>query len=276
MKIGGTSLLGLLVFYITVGTAAQGAGALRETPAITCFQGMSEKVLLRSTDRLPHARGEARVEHKGGTTEIEITLDDMKPALLFGGDYNTYVLWVVSPGGRVENGGELALDGDRSRLSVTADATKIALLVTAEPHYLVRTPSAFVVLESSAETPGSTLQYAVIEGFYNFERDTLDGTKEASRKVHTEIQQAFTAVRLAQRANAHNLVPLEFAEADRALDETLNLSRQGITQTEIAVQARDTIRLAVAAQDLAENRAFQEARVHTEGSGGGDSRTGRR
>jgi hypothetical protein len=275
MKIGGTSLLGLLVAYMTVGTVAQGAGALRETSAITCFQGRSEKVPLRSTDRLPHASGEARVELKGGTTEIEITLDDMRPALLFGGDYNTYVLWVVSPGGRVENAGELMLDGDRSRLSATTDACSMALIVTAEPHYLVREPSAFVVLESSVKS-GSPFQYAVIEGVYNFERDTLDNTKAANGKVYTEVQQAFTAVRLAQRANADTLSPQEFADADRALDETLNLSQLGIKQIEIAVQARDTIRLAVAAQRLAEQRAFQLARVDMEGSGGGNRQTERR
>jgi hypothetical protein len=237
---------------------------------------MSEKVPLRSTDRLPRASGEARVEREGGTTNIEITLDDMKPALLFGGDYNTYVLWVVSPGGRVENLGELVLDGDESRLSAATDLARMALLVTAEPHYLVRAPSAFVVLESTAGACDETFRYPVIEGVYNFERTTLDDRKEASGRVHTEIRQALTAVRLAQRANAPNLAPQEFSDAERALDETLNLSRQGMNRTEVAVQARDTIRLAVASQRLAENRAFQEARVQMEGSGGGRSQTGRR
>jgi hypothetical protein len=276
MKFGGTSLLGLLVVYITVGNAAQAAGGLRETSAITCLQGMSEKVPLRSTDRLPRASGEAKVECEGGTTRIEITLDDLKPAWLFGGDYNTYVLWVVSPGGQAENLGELALDGDRSRRSAATDLTRMALLVSAEPHYLVRAPSAFVVLESTAGARAESFQYPTVEGVYNFERTTLDDAKGASGRVHTEIRQAFTAVRLAQRANAQNLAPQEFAEAERALDETLTLSRQGMSRTEVAVQARDAIRLAVASQRLAENRAFQEARVQTEGSGGGKSETERR
>jgi hypothetical protein len=261
IKIGGISLLGLLAFHITSGTAAATVDAMREASAITCRQGVSERVPLRSTDRLPRASGEARVERQGGTTNIEVTLDRMKPALLFGGDYNTYVLWVVSPSGQMENLGELPLVGERSQLRATTAATSLALLVTAEPHYLVRAPSAFIVLESKSPPEATTIPFPVIEGVYNFERATLEGVKSARGKVDTELHQAFTSFRLAQRANAHKLAPREFADAERALDETLSLSRVGMNRIEISAQARETVRLAVASQRLAEDRAFQQARV---------------
>jgi hypothetical protein len=272
MKFCGTALLGFLVCYITVGNAAAGADATREASAITCFQGMSEKVPFRSTDRLPRASGEAKVERRGGTTDIEIRLDEMKPASLFGGDYNTYVLWVVSPSGRAENLGELALEGDRSTLHAVTDATTMAILVTAEPHYLVRAPSAFVVLESKGKSDArtSTIEYPVLQGIYNFERSTLNDVKKATGTVHTSARQAFSAVRLARRAGAANVAMREFADAERALDETFSLLKRGINRSEIDAQARETVRLAVAAQRLAEDHAFQDARVRTEGSGGGN------
>ena len=120
------------------------------------LKGKSARIPLRSTDRLPGASGSARLERKGGTTEIEVELDSMKPASLFGGDYNTYVLWVVPPAGA---GGESRGNrvGRRSRRGVKRRHPRrsLRILVTAEPHYLVRDPSAFVVF---ANRPAATAE----------------------------------------------------------------------------------------------------------------------
>src|SRR5438067_807167 len=152
--------------------------AEREGSVITCTQ-VSEKISLRSTDRAPEASGAARVERRGGTTEIEVELESMKPASLFGGDYNTYVLWVVSPSGAAENAGEIALDGNRGKLQASTFAAAFAIIVTAEPHYLVSIPSAFVVLENKPDPNGEEIRYPVLEGLYNFGRSNLSDTKDA-------------------------------------------------------------------------------------------------
>jgi hypothetical protein len=246
--------------------------AVHQVSAITWAEGAGRRVRMRSTERLPEASGNARVERWGGTTEVEIELDSMKPALLFGGDYNTYVLWVVPPGGKVENLGEVPLDGNRARVQASTGAPAFAILITAEPHYLVSAPSAFVVLENDAGPQGRTIEQPLIKGVYNFHRSTLDQVRESKGKVHTEVKQAFTAVRLAQRSGAATFAAEELAEAQHALDETLTLWRGRRDRTEIAVQARETVRLAVAAQRLAEERALQGTRIEAEGSGGGKAR----
>src|SRR5437016_5012346 len=147
MKVGRTVSVGFLVsFLLASGMTVLCRDGARETSAISVHSGGTERIHLRSTDRLPDAAGEARVERKGGMTEIEIDLDSLKPASLFGGDYNTYVLWIVPPRGPAENAGEFQIDGDRSSLHTATEASAFALLVTAEPHYLVTTPSPFVVL----------------------------------------------------------------------------------------------------------------------------------
>jgi hypothetical protein len=209
------------------------------------------------------------VERQGGTTEVEVELDSIKPASLFGGDYNTYVLWVVPPAGQAENLGEFVLDGSRSTLRARTTATSFAILVTAEPHFLVSAPSAFVVLETPSKAEGRTVGLPLIEGVYNFDRSTLANVKEARGPVHSDVRQAFTAVRLAQRAGATHLASEELAQAQRALNETFDLLHQRKDRTEIAAQARKTIRLAVAAQRLAQDRAFLGTRGDEEGSGGG-------
>src|SRR6516225_2086999 len=114
MQIGRAVLLSALAVLIVGPTLIAGPRALREVSAVTLTEGSSQKILLRSTERLPEASGVARVERMGGTTVIEVEVDSMRPASLFGGDYNTFVLWVVPPGGRAENMGEFTLNGGQA------------------------------------------------------------------------------------------------------------------------------------------------------------------
>jgi len=272
MRIGWAVLFSvfLVQFYNPTGVAK--ADSLLQLSTINCT-GASVRIALRSTDRLPEASGAARVERKGGTTEIDVKLESMKPASLFGGDYNTYVLWVVPPGGPAENLGEFTLDGSEAALRASTPAAEFGILVTAEPHYLVRSPSAFVVLENEPNANGRTVGQELLEGVYNFTRSTLDDAKEAKGQVHSEVKQAFTAVRLARRAGAARLAGAEFARAQGALQETLALWQARKPRPEIAAQARETVRLAVTARRLAEEGALQGTRNETEGSGGGNGET---
>jgi hypothetical protein len=276
MKLCRQLLLAVLTWHLGLLEGISRPNAVRHGSAVLCVQGTHKRISLRSTERLPGASGTVQVERKGGTTEIEAEIDSMKPASLFGGDYNTYVLWVVPPAGPAENLGEVTLDGNQGRLRASTSLASFAVLVTAEPHFLVSTPSGFVVLENKPFSERPDVHYTVVEGVYNFKRNRLDDVKEARGPVHTDVRQAFTAVRLAQRAGAQDFAVPEFMEAERALDRTLALWRQRADHAEIAAQARETVRLAVAAQRLAGDRAFQGSRIGTEGSGGGNDQTGRR
>jgi hypothetical protein len=116
---------------------------------------------MHSTDRLPEASGTIQVECRGGTTLLDVEVDSMKPASLFGGDYNTHVLWVVPPRGAAENLWTIQRMGSRGRVRVSAKASEFAALVTAEPHFLVSTPSSFVVLENRPDAHATVFRYAV-------------------------------------------------------------------------------------------------------------------
>jgi hypothetical protein len=269
MQIGRVVLFSTLAFQLTNGIALAESNALQQLTAIDLPDGVHQKISLRSTDRLPEASGAVIVERRGGTTGIDIYLQSMKPASLFGGDYNTYVLWLVPPRGPAQNAGEVFLDGENGSIQASVSLSEFAILITAEPHYLVDVPSSFVVLQNGPDADGRVIQQPLMQSHYNFNRSTLQGAKEARGKVDTDVRQAFIAVRLALRAGAASFASKEYADAQHALEETLALWRQRSSAADFVVQARNTVRIAAAAQRLAENRALQESLSGLEGSGGG-------
>src|SRR5580704_12287458 len=101
----------------------------------------STHVDFRGTELMPAARGEAKVASQMGSTKIETSLEHMSPPAQYGPEYMTYVLWGITPEGRAVNLGEVALDGDHSKLLSTTELQTFELIVTAEPYFAVTQPS---------------------------------------------------------------------------------------------------------------------------------------
>ena len=140
MQIGRAVVLALLLQFVP-DTAFPRADKPYQLSLVAYDQGSSIRISLRSTDRLPEASGTVRVERQGGRTEVEVELDSIKPASLFGGDYNTYILWVASRDCQVENIGEFELNGTHGSVHASTNLETFAILVTAEPHFLVEAKS---------------------------------------------------------------------------------------------------------------------------------------
>jgi outer membrane protein OmpA-like peptidoglycan-associated protein len=240
---------------------------VREIMALTYPEGPTLSVKFQGTSRLPLASGEAKIERKMGMTEIEIELDELKPASGFGGDYNTYVLWIVSPEGHVDNVGEFILQGNRSKLNVSTPLETFGMFVSAEPHFLVSLPSRFVVLENSRPTVDvplkvSELRYRGHEGVYRFESESLTGMREAKGEQRTDIESARTAVALAERAGAARFAREELDKARAALETAELRHEQGTSGNDEMLLAHEVIRLATEAEKLALERAFDSALSH--------------
>src|SRR5262245_9988018 len=174
----------------------------------------SMPIKCHGTERLPKATGEAVFEQHGDATRFHAELNEMKPATLFGGDFNTYVVWAVASPSVVENIGECVLVGSRCTVEGVAKQGVVSMFVTAEPHFLVSTPSRFVVLEPQTTT---STRYEGRRLTYNYERDSLANAKEARGTVDNALGQAVTAVRLARRAGAAERAPEAFASARQRL-----------------------------------------------------------
>ena len=103
-------------------------------------------------DRAPAATMVAEVRHREGQAEVTIRYREMKPAILFGGDVTSYVLWAVSRDGSVENLGELWVRDDAEVVEYSSGQKSFAMMVTAEAHPLVSLPSSLVMFRSLATT----------------------------------------------------------------------------------------------------------------------------
>ena len=110
-------------FFVFAGLAAAQSqpGTAQETPASEVVTksttaigyvvgGGSTGVKFKSTELMPGATGEAKVEAKKGYTEIEVEFKGLAKPGKFGTEFLTYVLWAVSPDGRTSNLGEILID----------------------------------------------------------------------------------------------------------------------------------------------------------------------
>jgi outer membrane protein OmpA-like peptidoglycan-associated protein len=178
---------------------------------------------------MPAARGEATVNSKQGRIEIDARMEHLSPAMQFGPEYLTYVLWAVTPEGRPKNLGEVLLNGGTSKLEVTTDLQTFGLIVTAEPYFAVTQPSDVVVMENVVrkDTQGTYEnidakyellqrgQYAVNANRAELKPMILD------KKTPLELYEARNAVRIAR-----------WTGADRYAADTLHKAEVGLYNAE--------------------------------------------
>jgi outer membrane protein OmpA-like peptidoglycan-associated protein len=235
---------------------------------------------------MPTANGEARVNSKRGSIEIEAEFGGLQRPTTFGNEYLTYVLWAISPEGRAVNLGEVLVGGnERSKLHVTTDLQAFALIVTAEPYYAVRQPSNVVVLENliREDTKGTSeavnAKYELMErgGYiptgYKFDPVVLNA------KLPLEFFEARNALRIAQSEGAEQYAPDSYQHAvqlmnnadgyaiDKHMDRKplIAVSREAVQTAEdaraIAVKKEDEMRLANERQNSADAQAQTQAQA---------------
>ncbi len=246
----------------------------------------SSKLDFTGTTLMPTANGEARVNSKRGSIEIEAEFGNLQRPTTFGNEYLTYVLWAISPEGRAVNLGEVLVGGnERSKLHVTTDLQAFALIVTAEPYYAVRQPSDVVVLENliREDTKGTSeavnAKYELMErgGYiptgYKFDPVVLNA------KLPLEFFEARNALRIAQSEGAEQYASDSYQRAVKLMDSAdgyaidrhmdrkplIAVSREAVQTAEdaraIAVKKMDDVRLANERQDSADAQAQSRAQA---------------
>lgn len=258
-----------VLFSLTTGIFAQ-VDVSRETTAVT--YPLDELVYLqfRGTTRFPRMKGEAKVKRtsKNGT-EVEISISKMPRPFELGAGYATYVLWAISPTGQIDNLGEIKRRGFfefDSKISVTTPLQTFALIITAEPHFLVRRPSRAVMLENlnpyakSGRTLATTtaVQYFGNSSDYFSDARTPEIAELDYSKTPSTILQARQALALAKFAGAQRDAPDELKEAEDLMNRAVAEWEAKRDDEVVDITARKAISSAVKAESTASAR--KEAR----------------
>jgi outer membrane protein OmpA-like peptidoglycan-associated protein len=224
------------------------------------------KVDFAGTDLMPSASGEAKVESKRGSMEIEVEFDNLQRPITFGNEYLTYILWAISPEGRAVNLGEVLVGGSgRSKLDVTTDLQAFALIVTAEPYYAVRQPSNLVVLENvvRADTKGTTqavnAKYELMErgGYlptgYKFDPVVLNAN------LPLEFFEARNALRIAQSEGAEQYASDSYQHAVQLMNKADEYAtKRDVPKKRLIAVAREAVQTAEDARAIAVKRIDEE------------------
>lgn len=256
-------IFALLFLLVAEGIVSGQVDVARRTTAITYPLDEPVVVQFRGTTRFPRMKGEAKIKRTSRNgSEIDLSVSKMPRPFELGAGYATYVLWAISPEGQIDNLGEIKRRGFfefDSKMSVTTKLQTFALIITAEPHFLVRRPSQEIMLENlspfavSGRTITTTPSIQYFGNSSDFFRDsrTPEIAETDYSKTPSTILQAKQALALARYAGAERDASVEFQEASSLLTNAEDAWRAGRPEESVDITARQSISAAVKAESTA-------------------------
>ncbi|HZR65786.1 MAG TPA: OmpA family protein [Terriglobales bacterium] len=264
--LAGVSMVAAQSQPSAVANVSASVGSVSHTTKATHYRpGANTKVLFQATDLMSGANGEAKIEAKKTSVNIEAKIQNVDEATKFGMEYLTYVLWAVSPEGRAVNLGELMIEKGQAHVKASTDLQTFGLIVTAEPYSEVSQPGNMVVMEG-AVPQGEEISAKfdlVSKGTYSSTNAHIqDAIFGIDRNTPMELFEARNAVRIAHIAAGDKYATSILTKADQQLSqaEQAYRSKQGKTSVESA--ARETEQTAEEARVMAvKQKAEDEAQA---------------
>ena len=258
-----TCFVSLVVFLIAASSAIAQVDVARRTTAVTYPLEEMVTVQFRGTTRFPRMKGEAKVRRTNRNgTEIELSVSKMPRPFELGAGYATYVLWAIGPDGQVDNLGEIKRRGFfefDSKINVTTPLQTFALIITAEPHFMVTRPSQAIMLEnlSPVSVSGKTIATTPAVQYFGNSSDYFRDVRTPEiaeldySKTPSTILQAKQAVALARYAGADRDATTELTDAEKLLKDAEDSWRAGRNEEQVDILARRSISTAVKAEATA-------------------------
>jgi len=226
----------------------------------------STKVDLAGTTLLPEGKGYAEVSGEKGYMKIDAHFDNLQPAMKFGPEYLTYVLWAITPEGRAKNLGEVQVDDKDARIQVTTEMQAFGMIVTAEPYFAVTQPSDVVVFENVVTDKTKGKVEAVEAKYELLKRGTYLMNQDAGKlKVKPlepgaplDLAEARNAVELAKLAGADRYAADTFVKASRLLADAEVAREKHKKGNEVQQPARHAAQTAEDARLIAMQRQEEE------------------
>jgi outer membrane protein OmpA-like peptidoglycan-associated protein len=234
----------------------------RKTIAITYPLDETVTIKFRGTTVLPRLKGEAKVRRAGRRgTRVELSVDDLPRASELGGVYTTYILWAISPDGHVDNLGEIKRSGSsfvNSKLDVTTTLQSFAMVLTAEPHFLMKVPSRMVVMENLPPQRSGGAQIDTVDVRYignssdYFRNARVPEIPDAEyRQTPVSLLGARQAVNLAKYAGASQDAADELQIAESELQDAEKSWRLNDPVGDVDMKARRATSSAAKAEEVA-------------------------
>jgi outer membrane protein OmpA-like peptidoglycan-associated protein len=251
--------------------------AIAADPALTTVsypEKQTTDLVFTNTSAAPEkAKLKGSVKYEAGQAKISLSYSGMEPAVLFGGDIAAYVVWAVGKSAAPENLGELIVlkKGASGSFEAATPKKDFAIMVTAEPYYLVSRPFDLVLFSSgpkdAKKNPGTTFI------FQDFRPGPIAGVTSIAGlkyedKTPVPIKQAESAIALINRLRAGDVNPAAVQTATVALGEAkaakndkaiADASRRSISSSAEALREWGRSREQLAAADAAAKQAAEKA-----------------
>jgi outer membrane protein OmpA-like peptidoglycan-associated protein len=228
-----------------------------ELQSTTFPEGKTVDFNMQALPGAASGRIKAEVTFKDGQSRIEIDYEDLKPAILFAGDVTCYVLWAVSRDGRSENLGEFLVEEPKGKMTYTTGKKAFALMVTAEPFYLVSRPSSLVTYINAAsrekKAPSSPFEFCDLGPSPNPALESITSIAWDST-TPLPLLQARKAYELATEHGAATHANQFYHEAEAALKEANELERKSQKGRKLIDAARRSVALSNEAINIAIRR----------------------
>jgi len=239
----------------------------RATLAVRYVENKKTTVGLTGTSLAPRVLGKLEVEYKRNDARIKLKVQNLDSPQTFGPFYTTFVVWAITPEGQAENLNELP-SGYSAESQSQSTAQTFGVIITAEPHSAVKTPSQKVVAETTLPkdaTPGvqtTQAEYRADKG--NLYETREDSSLKADYTTPRLVLGARRSMDIARRAGAKEFAKDEWRQAEDKLATLEQIWPRNLKDdTRFSGPARDVMRLAQVARDLAVEREAQ-ARVDDE------------
>jgi outer membrane protein OmpA-like peptidoglycan-associated protein len=262
------TLLRALACAATLAVLPAGSALAAEVnlTAVTFPDGATIDVAMARTNATPNAaKLDASVRFSGSQGKVRVFYKGMEPAILFGGDVSSYVVWAVTRDGVVENLGELVVDSSNASGSgeYSTGKKQFGLIVTAEPYYLVGRPGDLVIATSMAadpkKAPSSGFAFSGFRARVKADTNTIAGLIYKDKKP-VSLVQAERAMALAERSGAAALNPKAMEEAKRSLAQAQNSTLAGGSSKAVTDYSRRAVALSSEAmRDLGRKLEADEA-----------------
>ena len=156
---------------------------------------------LKGTELAPNASGQAKLK----MGEVEVTLEVQGSGLgapgSYGAQFETYVVWAITPAGKAFKLGVMTSKGSRYEFKTKSAVRSFAIVVTAEPYQQVARPADTIVLAVPAggETVAASCEF--LKGGYT-PVGYLFQPLDTGAGYPPEIVQMYNAQRIATLAGA--------------------------------------------------------------------------